>query len=1006
MNWRAILIVCLLMTSAMVMAPAARAAPFSGTVVLSDWNYHEQDYFDTGDYVRFEVTAYDAGAPLQSALIDVTIYGLAGIGVVFTGSGTTNSFGIISEIDYGPYAIGDYILYANYTGQLVVSKTFKVYTPEAWSATGHTSYFGDATDAFDEDQRVEVNVVILDQYGNPYDGSNAYYYIEHHGSTVDTEYLNTNSTGGDYGYYYPSGINQFGLYAVIIYNGASSVIGYLNFTVALPNHAFIQPQHWSENRTVFFGGESVGYEIHLFDNTTYPYDSGSYAARVLLFKQGEADPLVNWTLNTDSDGIDDENNLYTIGYDEADKGTYRIRVYNHTWQIIGTAIFMVIDLDISLRPSKSIYAQGDDVVIVVETSLQDAYRVVIANNAHTALTGASWNVLAGTSEWLHEFTFPEIADGTYYVDVYMDTLLIGSMAFELKKFAVDARLSQDNFLPGQSGTLFWRAVNNHDGGPISIIADTEMDYYDNTYSYTSDTLDDLSGTSGSFGITVPKDAYPGSSGDIDIDAEDAVHHTDYTSVGFNVGLLDISTASDRASYRPGESVYLTFNSFVQGSSSIVPSVEVRAQAQHDGVTVGNIWTVMTDGSGTAQYIYGIPASAAEGLYVIIINATFDLNRNIKHNTTSTFSVSNDPIITLMLYQEMSLYRPGSTVTVPYRVLRDGVETSGAQVSYEARLGGSWSSGNTIALGFGTGGHLTINLPADRHGSLFIQATAITSDGYTAFASLYNIEVSSGQAVLFTTKSVYLPGENITWVYVLTGDTEASAHYRITDPNGALLAEGVPANGTFIYRVPDTYPSTPTATVYITGAEGNYIESDTAAIYAGYMIEFTILRNSYSPGDIMKVNYTIVKIGQGPEETDGFQVQITFVGEYTDTIWVTELFGVLEFQLPEELRDGRHLVMIQIVGQPDTFDDGQTIIIDSDAGELAHGTIAGLNAGAFIVLILAIIALIIAIVGAVKWRKFAKASKTPQEASVPPPPPEAVPQQPGEYPPPPPPPTPQ
>jgi hypothetical protein len=106
------------------------------------------------------------------------------------------------------------------------------------------------------------------------------------------------------------------------------------------------------------------------------------------------------------------------------------------------------------------------------------------------------------------------------------------------------------------------------------------------------------------------------------------------------------------------------------------------------------------------------------------------------------------------------------------------------------------------------------------------------------------------------------------------------------------------------------------------------------------------------------------------------VEISFIGEHTDTIWVTEMFGTFEYQLPEELRDGRHLVTIRIDGAPDTFNDIQTIIIDSDAGELAHGTIAGMNASAFIALIMAIVALIIAIVGVVKWRKFANTNPNP------------------------------
>jgi hypothetical protein len=992
MKLKAILVMSLLMVSALAVCPSTQAAPLTGTIVLMDGSDRVQNYFEPADTIHFDVTVLDAGGPLQYDVVTVVIYGYAGIGEVFNYTYSTNNYGQFSGWSSDDYwwshEIGDYIMYVNYTDTNVVSETFEIYDPVPWSATGFTSYYGDATDTFTEGQRVDVNVLVLDQLGNPFDGGygDVWYEISHNSAIVDTSYLSTNSAGTGSDYYYPSGTNQFGQYLVTIYNNAvpEDIIGYTHFTVTLPSRAIVQPQYYGNNRTIFTAGESVGYQISLFYNGSTTYQSTNYAARVLLYKTGVPNPIVNISLSTNSVGEDYENNLYDIGYAQSDKGTYRIMVYNHTWNLIGTGIFMVIDMDIAITPFKNVYAQGDEVVLSVTTSLQEAYRVAIANSTHTVLTGATWNVPAGSTEWMREFAFPEIADGTYFVDVYMDTLLIDSLSFELKKFTIEVRLSQNAFLPGQTGTLFWMAVNNHDGGPISITANTEMNYVDSAYAPQTDVLDNLNGASGSFDFFVPRTAEVGSNAHIDIDAKDVIGHADDASANFNVGELEISATSDRTTYRPGESVYLTFSSFVEGTNSIVPDVMIKCQAQRDGVTVGNIWTVTTDGSGTVDYIYSIPSSAAEGLYVIIINATFDVNRNLKHNSTSTFAVSNDPVISLVLYQEMNLYTPGSTVTVPYRVLRDGVDTTGAQVSYEARLGGSWSSASTIALGFGSSGSLTINLPADKEGRLFIQSTALTTDGYTAYAQLYNIEVSSGQVALFTIKSVYLPGENITWIYVLTGDTELSAHYRILDPSGVVLAEGTPMNGTFTYRVPDQYARAPTATVYITGAQGTYIEADTAVIYDGYMIKFTLLKNSYAPGDIMKVNYTITKIGQGPETTDGFMVQLTFLGEYVDTIWVTEMFGIIEYQLPEELRDGRHLVTIAIAGEPDTFNDIQTIIIDSDAGELAHGTIAGMNAGAFIVMLLAIVALIIALVGIVKWRKFAKAGKT--ETPQPPTPP--------------------
>ncbi len=1027
MKWRAIVIVSMLMISALfVGAGSVIAAPFSGSITLMDgWNGNIQDYFEPNDDIYFDVTVLDDGLPLQNQWVDVVIYGYAGIGEVFNESYQTDSFGQFSGYDWegswNTHDIGDYIMYVNYTGQEVVSTTFEIYEPVPWTANCWTAYYGDITDTFTEDQRVDVHVQALDQMGNPYDGNYAdvWYAITHNGGTVDTEYLNMDYLGLDMEYFYPENQynNQFGTYMVTIYNDAfpAQTIGFHNFTVELPDRAVIWPQYSGSNRTVFTEGEQVGYEIQLFYDSTIPYDSDDYAANVLLYHESDMQwPIRNNTLRTNYDGTDTSWNYYNIGFGDDFKGIYYIMVYNHTWNIIGTGIFMVIDMEIDMLPDKWVYSQGDEVQISISTSLEDAYTVKITDSSHTAISSASWNVPAGTSEWLREFTFPEIDDGTYHIDVYMGSLLISSMTFELKKFTVEGRLSQSAFLPGQSGTLFWRAVNNHDGGPINIEAETEMDYVDDDYSSQSDTLDDLSGSVGSFGFTVPRDALMGSNGDIDIDAEDNADHYDHASVGFNVGSLDISVNPDRTSYRPGESVYLSFFSTVSGTDAMVPNVEIRARAQYEGVTVGDVWTVQTDANGQADFVYQVPSGAEEGLYIIVMNATFDDNRNIKHNETSDFTVSNDPVIAIMLYQEMSVYSPGSTISIPYRVLSDGIEISTAQVSFEARMGSNsfWSS-DTIALGFGGNGFITISLPEDREGMLYIQAMALTTDGLTAFDELSGISITDAQIALFTTKSIYLPGENITWLYVLRGDTEISATYRITDPFGVLLAQGTPANGSIIYRLSDNYPLTPTLTVYITTSEGVQIISDTAAVFEGYIIEFRVLSSSYAPGAILEINYTITKIGHGSEIIGGHMVQINLMGQYIDTIWVTEDWGILSYQLPENIQDGRHLITVTLPNQPMTFADYQTVIIDSDAGELAHGTIAGMNAGAFIALLIGFIGLIIAIIGVMMARKKGKAKAEEEPISEPPveetysepiessPPPPTIIGEEGNYPPPPP-----
>jgi len=988
--------------STMVIVPGTKAEPYTGSVVLMDGSANEQDYFEPSDTIYFEVTVLDAGVPLQSQSVDMVIYGLAGIGEVFNTSYFTDSYGQFSGYHWDgswySHDVGDYVVFVNFTGEIVVQVSFQIYNPVPWTASGWTTFNGDMTDVFSEDQRVEVHVRALDQYSNPFDGNygDVWFEIIHLGSSVDIEYLSTDSNGEDLEYYYPQWgyEDQFGLYQVTVYNDAvpAQAIGFFNFTVTLPTTAVIQPQNNGQNRTVFTPGENVGYEITLYYLTRL-YDSDSYAARLLLFRNGEETPLENDTLRTNMNGVDTDTYYHWIGMGEEDKGTYEMKVYTLDWVEIGSAIFLVIDLSIEMVPHKSVYAQGDEVEILVRTTLDQAYMVTFSDSNHVTVSSLYWNVPAGTNLWGRDLVMPNINDGTYYIDVFLGSLLLDSRAFELKKFTIEARLNQDAFLPGQTATFYWRAIDNHGGGPIDISGTTELDFINTVFNTETNALSGLSGSAGEFQFAIPINAHSGNSANIDVEASDPSGHSDTTDVDLFIGWLDVAIGTDRGYYRPGESVLFSFFSHVDGTSSSVPEVELNAHLEHDGANVETGWSLYTDTGGIATYMYQLSGSLDDGVYRIVVDAVFGQNRAVTARSTAEFTVSSDPILALILYQPKDIYAPGESVSISYRVLRDGLVTTDAEVSFEARLGStSWGAGGTIAFGFGSLGFITFDLPQDLEGTLLVHAMALTSDGYQAYAELGGsgwgtslTTVTNAQVLLFSTKSVYMPGENITWVFNLLGDTVMAASYIITDPDGVVLAEGVPVGGSFSYLLPFEYARSVTATLFVTGADRVYSAIDMAPVYEGFFLEYKIKKHSYSPGDQMSINYTIVKIGHGPGAVNGYLIQIMISGEYSETVWVSEETGTLYFQLPEVIKDGKHIFSVSLVDQGDDLMDFQTIIIDSNAGDLAHGTILGLNASAFLVLLFTIAALIIAMVGVAKWRKMEKGKG---KESTPPAPPAA------------------
>ncbi len=549
MKIKAIILACMIVMSGLFVGTLAKAAPYTGTIVLTDSSYNVQNYFEPYENVYFDATVLDNGGPLQSANVRVIITNSTGF-EFFNNSYTTDNYGEVSGIWYGGVT-GTYVARLTYNDETIANITFEIYVPVPWSAECWTTHSDDTVvDDFTESEWVYLKFRIFDQKGNPYDNYytwDVYFEIMHNDVQVDSGYLNTNNVGESSDNYYPSGSAQFGSYIVTVFNDADDIIGTHTFHVILPDTAEIELSYYGEERTVFREGEMVGYTIYLFHHTSIPYDSGSQAARVLLYKEGETDPRENNTLNTDADGIDYETNFFYVNYGESYKGTYYVRVYNQTWHMIGTATFLVIDINIGMLPEKDVYSQGDTVTITVTTSLEDPYRVRIADGAGTQVPTATWNVPAGTEEWWKDFTFPEtLPDGWYSVDVFMNTLLLTSRYFELKKITLQLELSQTAFVPGQSGTAFWRAVNNHDGGPITVTGDSVMHYVDDEFDSINKDLADISGTSGSFAFTVPKDAMLMSNGDIEVEARDTASHTDTGTAGFQVrGLGKIGRASCR-----------------------------------------------------------------------------------------------------------------------------------------------------------------------------------------------------------------------------------------------------------------------------------------------------------------------------------------------------------------------------------------------------------------------------------------------------------------------------
>ncbi|MCD6461734.1 MAG: hypothetical protein J7L61_03220, partial [Thermoplasmata archaeon] len=741
----------------------------------------------------------------------------------------------------------------------------------------------------------------------------------------------------------------------------------------VPWTASVETRDENGNPTSFFSEDQEVYVyVEVEDQYGNPFDGDVY-----YYVSHEGDPFINhFWFGTDAEGTAEfyinPGWYYSDTTDPPIYGEYLINITNEASETIGNATFVVISLDISIQPEKMVYAQGDEIDIHVETSLEEGYTVNITNQTGAVLQGASWNVLAGSEMWTRTYVLPSNApDGDYTINVWQNGVLMGQFPFQMQKFSIMMGLDRAAYVPGQTGVIHWMAVDNHNGGPMDVEVDATLTYQDTDYYTPTKDIKTVNGSSGSISFTVPQDARVGyHNHEITLRGDDGAGHTSETTFNLPLGHLDIGVDTDRAAYKAGETVLITVHARVQGHPDAgVPGVEITAEILYEGSQVYE-WTGTSDGDGEASFFYQIPDDAEEGVYTVNVTGELQGNADEEDNDMHDYTVDNTPTVSVMLYPRADPAVAGTTLIIDYYVEEDGAPAD-AEVRYVATM-----DNDVIAEGFGSNGRIEIPLPEGREGYLMVAATAYTSSDSTG-QNVVGVDVVKAMLELSSDRGTYRPGETITFTYVIVGDTAQDARYVIEDENGNTISEGTISGDSFTYTTPEEKPyHTYTAVVYVTCSSGAYTAVEAVAPYRGYIVEYTLDKNSYKPGDTITITYHLRPIGDPITPPEGFHLSMGIVGHTPEEVWTDSADGTLTYTLPPEISDGQHLFQLFIWNQANT-NDFQSITVDSDAGPLAYGTVAGMTGGAFLALLIAIIALIIGILVAMKMGGRRRETRPPR-----------------------------
>jgi hypothetical protein len=443
-----------------------------------------------------------------------------------------------------------------------------------------------------------------------------------------------------------------------------------------------------------------------------------------------------------------------------------------------------------------------------------------------------------------------------------------------------------------------------------------------------------------------------------------------------ITINDLDTDSNE--YLPGDFVRVTLRASINGDASLrggdVTFKLLQGDVELNAYTKSGL---KTDMNGELEYIFTLNEAIELSTYTISMNVT-------KAGTDEYAEIEGE--IRVVEKRSMSAvweldkpqYYSGDPVTVTYQVFREGTTVSPINCLYQVS---SWT--NTITVGTSSTGAFTFNIPDDFDGSLNVMMKMTDSEGNYILDSI-NIWVQKAGFMLQPSDDTYRAGDNIGIGYETVGmiPENTQFYYRITDENGVIvqkesLTSGI---GEIQFKVPEGEVSEFfDITCYMTDQNGKEIARDSVTIskMKGYLITFSLDKETYKPGETAKLSYKIISL-DGTPIPEEFTLKYGYVGGQEKTLATSDPEGKLLVEIPEDSKDGtgHFTVYSNSLGIDEDEGSIQEANIRANPNPLSDSAFADISNLELILLLLLIICLILALLSFRTSRKAMKESKLP------------------------------
>lgn len=261
-------------------------------------------------------------------------------------------------------------------------------------------------------------------------------------------------------------------------------------------------------------------------------------------------------------------------------------------------------------------------------------------------------------------------------------------------------------------------------------------------------------------------------------------------------------------------------------------------------------------NGVVSYIYHLPANLNVSTKIIItVNLSFGSEYDVE---SYAFIIESGATIKINLDKER--YLAGDTMRVSLELQNS--EGVGEPISYHLEV---YTTENMlIYFADSSDSIFNVNIPEDTYGIMTVYGVIRTTMGYT-FRSRVYVEVSYAYLDVVLSKSIYLPGDEIT--------VSVRVESKVMEPpityNFVIYAENVFAKNVtttvpeFKFTVPQ-YNTPKSYSIHVSAMSKNYVVKGktSAKLYNGYIVEVYVetpsayTTNVYTPGQKVSFHYKV------------------------------------------------------------------------------------------------------------------------------------------------------